>query len=125
MGGKRPDQHNIAPGEAGATDYKTMPQTGKGRDAGDDPTHLDRQRVAQSEKEAEEGQPFPARKPAPSVHANAGKKEHVENTGGPKLPANAHGVDMFTAEEQDQGIDDESMYDNRPSQDKDRPPSEE
>jgi hypothetical protein len=42
----------------------------------------------------------------------------------PVLPANAAGSDKITAEEQDEPIDEESMYEGRPERDKDRPPSE-
>lgn len=43
----------------------------------------------------------------------------------PTLPANASGEDKVSTEEHAQPIDDESMYDRRPSEDKDRPPSSE
>ena len=43
---------------------------------------------------------------------------------GPTLPANAGGRDSMSSEEQNQPIDDESAYEGRESQDKDRPPSE-
>jgi hypothetical protein len=39
------------------------------------------------------------------------------------LPATAHGHDEIPAEEQSQPIVPESMYDNRPEEDKDDPPS--
>ena len=41
----------------------------------------------------------------------------------PTLPATAHGTDEVSTTEQAQPIDEESMYDRRPSEDKDRPPS--
>lgn len=41
----------------------------------------------------------------------------------PVLPANAAGRDRVTVDEQDELIDDESMYDRRPERDKNRPPS--
>lgn len=41
----------------------------------------------------------------------------------PAMPANASGSDRVSTEDQDQGIDPESMYDRRPAEDKNRPPS--
>jgi hypothetical protein len=71
MGGKRPDQYNIDPREAGATDYKNLGQNGHGKV--DDTLELDKQRLAQSEHQVEmEAGPLNMGKPAPSVHARAG-----------------------------------------------------
>ena len=47
MGGKRPDQYNIAPGEAGASDYKTLPESGKHRGSVDETTVEDKRHVAE------------------------------------------------------------------------------
>ena len=52
---------------------------------------------------------------------------HVTENDGPAvphLPANASGSDKVTTAEQDRGIDPASMYDRRPEEDKDQPPSE-
>ena len=71
MGGKRPDQHNIDPREAGATDYKTLPQVGHGKGAQDETTSADKHAMAQQADSS--GIPFNPAHPAPSVHARAGR----------------------------------------------------
>ena len=58
---------------------------------------------------------------------HATEKDEVSGRPGesPALPANASGRDRVSADDQDFQVDEESAYDRRPSQDKDRPPSEE
>lgn len=92
MGGKRPDQYNIDPSEAGATNYQNLPQTGRGNAGHLDDPELDRQKVAQQSKQDASGQPFPPDVPAPSAHANQGRKvteDEVDRAGRPGGAADA------------------------------------
>ncbi|HEX2189446.1 MAG TPA: hypothetical protein VHG51_11135 [Longimicrobiaceae bacterium] len=62
----------------------------------------------------------------PHVTENAEAAPVQDESGGaeiPTLPANSHGRDRTEMTEQP-GIDPESMYEHRPGEDKDTPPSE-
>lgn len=52
------------------------------------------------------------------------QKELPSPDAAPILPANAQGDDEFPVEQRTQKIDPASMYDRRPAEDKDTPPSE-
>ena len=66
-----------------------------------------------------------SRRDPPHVTANdeAAPVQAAEGAEAPVLPANAAGRDALSAEEQDFDVDEESAYDRRPTQDKDRPAS--
>ena len=72
------------------------------------------------EERGEVGNQASSQKHPPHVSENAEdepiQKEMISPRPAPVLPANASGSDKVGAEEQDQGIDDESMYDRRPEE---------
>lgn len=100
MAGKRPDQHNIDPREAGSTDYKTLPQSGHGKGNQEDELLRDKQHLAQSMADAQV--PFNPGKPAPSVHARAG--EPMEASGSDSVDEGKERERRGNTDPRDEGV---------------------
>lgn len=123
MAGKRYDQYQIDPAEAGATDYKNLARPHDLR------VEEEKRRFAETHRHAE--QPFLPAVPAPSKHARRGRPTTQDSaaateptpphpTPGADLapPATAHGQPPAdTREAAAAGIDEASAYDRRREED--------
>ncbi|HSU16946.1 hypothetical protein [Longimicrobium sp.] len=78
MGGKRRDQYNIDPSEAGASDYKNLPESGQGHSSLDDTVTGDTEKVGRQHV-GHGGGPgqhfFDPKHPQPSHDANVHARE--------------------------------------------------
>lgn len=91
-------------------------------------THPNEHREDIGEKRQEVGSQASSNRNPPHVSENAEdepiQKEMPSPGAAPVMPANASGTDKVDSAEQAQPVDDESMYDGRPDEDKNQPPSE-